>query len=113
MNDLNAVKNALRCFSHVFIQSADERNCEKCKYDPCNCGLEVPADALSLLDALKPVKPRFDGDIWRCGECGHVVECLGTRGDYILINERYSYCPNCGKPVRWMNENGEPTNDNR
>lgn len=84
--------------------------CEPCEYrgskGPGGCKDELMCDALTLLKAQEPVKPReriyhFFADRYcydvsprmvTCGACG---ECLPT-GDATT-----KYCPNCGRAVKW------------
>lgn len=74
----------------------------KTSYDPEQCirGYLL-FDALSLLKAQEPVEPDVDVDTWICGKCGHTLEHQELVGNNILFHEQYSYCPNCGKRVKW------------
>ena len=56
MRDLEMVLKALRCLSNPFDE---ERDCDNCSYDFCSCVLDVTADALELLNAQEPMKPRL------------------------------------------------------
>lgn len=56
-------------------------------------------DTIALLK--EQVKPIVDDDEYRCGECGHRVTEQKMYGDNVLFEERYSFCPACGKAVMW------------
>lgn len=51
-------------------------------------------DALALLkeqEAVEPIPPIDDSDLWRCGNCGHQM--------FRVV--RQLYCPKCGRAVKW------------
>ena len=54
MNDLEKVKKGLRCHSEPKF-GPEECFCETCPYDDATCGLDVPDDALKLLNAQDEV----------------------------------------------------------
>ena len=58
-------------------------------------------NALALLKEQEPVEPDVDVDTWICGKCGHTLEHQELVGNNILFHEQYSYCPNCGRKVKW------------
>ena len=42
-------------------------------------------------EAVKPIPPTDESDLWRCGNCNHqLFKCTHQR-----------YCENCGKEVKW------------
>ena len=51
-------------------------------------------DALELLkeqDAVEPIPPTDESDLWKCGNCNHqIFRCKHQR-----------YCEMCGKPILW------------
>ncbi len=53
MADREKVIRGLECHSEPHF-GIDECFCETCPYDELTCGLDVPADALSLLKAQEP-----------------------------------------------------------
>lgn len=59
------------------------------------------ADAISMLKEQEPIEPKVDVDEWRCGNCGHELEHQELLGENVLFHEQYSYCPQCGKAVKW------------
>ena len=65
----------------------------------CETGLK--RDALELLKEQEPIEPKVDVDQWRCGNCGHELEHQELLGENVLFHEQYSYCPQCGKAVKW------------
>lgn len=62
-------------------------------------------EALDMaMDALKeqePVEPSVDVDTYVCPNCGHRLEHQGMLGDNVIFDERYNFCPACGKSVKW------------
>lgn len=53
------------------------------------------------LKAQEPAEPVLDVDTWKCGNCGHTLEHQQLLGDNVLFHEKYNYCPECGKAVKW------------
>ena len=76
-----------RCICHV------PDACKDCsKYGGNNairCMEELLADALSLLKAQEPIKPKRDSTGIICGECGK------------WIYKSDKFCSNCGRAVKW------------
>lgn len=56
---------------------------------------------LELLKEQEPVKPSVDVDTYVCPNCGHRLEHQGMLGDNVIFEERYNFCPACGKAVKW------------
>ena len=63
---------------------------------------EIVGAAIELLEE-KPIKPIFDElDVsGACGNCGHELTYQKMIGDNVLFEERYDYCPACGRRVLW------------
>lgn len=59
-------------------------------------------DALELLKEQEPVEPSVDVDTYVCPNCGHRLEHQGMLGDNVIFDERYNFCPACGKAVKWQ-----------
>jgi predicted RNA-binding Zn-ribbon protein involved in translation (DUF1610 family) len=57
--------------------------------------------AIHLLKDQEPVKPSVDVDTYVCPNCGHRLEVQGKLGDNVIFDERYNFCPACGKAVKW------------
>jgi len=59
---------------------------------------QIISDALSLLkkqEAVEPVPPTNESDLWKCGNCNHqLFRCTHQK-----------YCEKCGKRVKWENDN--------
>lgn len=83
--------------------------CRDCPWEECEeqhvavdgIPLGLMRDTLKLLEEQEPVEPGVDVDTWICGNCGHRLEHQEMVGDNILFHEQYSYCPNCGRAVKW------------
>lgn len=58
-------------------------------------------DALELLKEQEPVKPVEAWNTYLCGNCNRNVYHEGRQGCLVLYEERYTYCPNCGRKVKW------------
>ena len=58
-------------------------------------------DAIALLKEQEPVEPSIDVDTYVCPNCGHRLEHQGMLGDNMIFDERYNFCPACGKAVKW------------
>ena len=58
--------------------------------------------AIALLKAQEPIVPKHTtDDDWMCGNCANgLVGYTKLDADGIMIY-RLSYCPNCGKAVKW------------
>ena len=66
-----------------------------------NCMLELLNDALSLLKAQEPIKPKVNIDTWVCGNCGTRIERQSLIGPNAVLAETFNFCPECGKAVKW------------
>ena len=55
----------------------------------------------NVLKSQEPMEPKVDVDEWRCGNCGHKLEHQELLGENVLFHEQYSYCPQCGRRVKW------------
>lgn len=58
-------------------------------------------DALELLKEQEPVKPVKTWNTYLCGNCNRSVYHEERQGCLVLYEERYTYCPNCGRKVKW------------
>ena len=84
---------------------------EKCSDDSCpynrfghedgGCVDHLIDDALELLKEQEPVEPSIDVDTYVCPNCGHRLEHQGMLGDNVIFDERYNFCPACGKKMKW------------
>ena len=68
---------------------------EDCPYKGmCLCAMALRLDVLSLLkeqDAVEPIPPTDESDLWKCGNCNHqLFRCTHQR-----------YCEMCGRAVKW------------
>lgn len=95
-------EKALQALEHCDLCS-DMPNCPGCAYlrEP-DCMEHLKRDIIALLKAQEPAEPTEpDEDNMRyCGACGSPVgyEVLEAPGiEYV----QYSYCPNCGRAVKW------------
>ena len=100
MADVENVIYAIeRCTCHV------PDACRDCPYDaghPYNECIEMLLkDAMELLKEQEAVKPSVDVDTYVCPNCGHRLEVQGKLGDNVIFDERYNFCPACGKAVKW------------
>lgn len=74
----------------------DKTRCGECPYEGA-CLNRLKSDALALLKAQEPVKPKREDDRpispLRCGNCGA----------YIVVGNGFKakYCYECGKAVKW------------
>lgn len=61
--------------------------------------------AIAMLKEQEPVKPCVATDTWICPKCGHTLESQYLIDDkenpQVLVHERYNFCPNCGRMVKW------------
>lgn len=86
------------------LESHVNESCAKCKYresDAQFCLKELLKDAIELLKEQEAVKPSVDVDTYVCPNCGHRLEVQGKLGDNVIFDERYNFCPACGKAVKW------------
>ncbi len=59
-----------------------------------NSYINILNDAIALLkeqEAVVPIPPADESDLWKCGNCNHRLFCC--------THQRY--CEMCGKPVKW------------
>lgn len=50
-----------------------------------------PAELLKEQEAVEPIPPKDESDLWRCGNCNHqLFRCTHQR-----------YCEMCGRSVKW------------
>lgn len=78
--------------------------CDGCPYNEgenSSCLKNIAKDALELLKEQEPVEPSVDVDTYVCPNCGHRLEHQGKLGDNVIFDERYNFCPECGKAVKW------------
>ena len=69
--------------------------CDDCTYENNGwCTTRLLADILPLLkeqEAVEPIPPTDESDLWKCGNCNHqLFRCTHQR-----------YCDMCGKKVKW------------
>lgn len=69
-------------------------SCENCPYthvgDGFECREKLRDDIIALLKAQEPIEPLFIAGQYECGECR-----------YELRADADSYCPCCGRQVKW------------
>lgn len=53
-----------------------------------------------LLDR-RSVRPLDTAKGFECCRCGQALSVRRTFGDGIVYEERFMYCPSCGRSVRW------------
>jgi len=94
--------------------------CLSCPYndgidDNGNCELKFIDDALTLLKAQEPVKPKkinrymdFDEDkgwylpdVYDCGWCGEELPWMLDTAKRQTKHYKPNYCPDCGRKVDW------------
>ena len=96
MLDVEKVIKGLECC--IKHDPDDKMRCGECPYEGA-CLNRLKVDALALLKAQEPVKPKMmefvdEGLTWEkyeiptCGVCGAML------GDAL-------FCPMCGRPVKW------------
>ena len=52
---------------------------------------EMVEELLKKQEAVKPIPPTDDSDLWKCGNCNHqLFKCTHQR-----------YCEMCGRKVKW------------
>lgn len=51
-----------------------------------------------LVDKATPQKPSIEDDTWYCPDC---------EAEYELDYHEYEYCPKCGQPLDWSEEEDE------
>jgi len=76
------------------IKSEDCRGCIYWEEIGLHEGCPLNSDVLALLkeqEAVKPIPPTDESEMWRCGNCHHqIFRCTHQR-----------FCERCGKPVLW------------
>ena len=86
MTDRKKVIRGLETCSH-----ADEVGCDQCPYyGTPDCQSVMQTEAYALLREQEPVEPYRSDGLWCCGECHKN-----------LWYYRASYCPTCGRAVKW------------
>ena len=87
------------------LEACIKRDCREnaCTYGNMSHGClnALYTDALELLKEREPVKPTLAVDTWICSQCGHTLESQELIVKENLVHETYSFCPNCGKAVKW------------
>ena len=58
-------------------------------------------ELVHLLERMEPVKPDLNLDTWVCSVCGHRLEQQKKIGVNVILDERYNFCPRCGRAVDW------------
>ena len=63
---------------------------------------QLVLDALALLKAQEPIapEPTTDND-WVCGNCAESLVGYSELDAGGFVTYRFSYCPNCGRAVKW------------
>ena len=75
---------------------------DDCIYDAKGmCIQHWGKDALTLLKAQEPIKPKVNIDTWVCGNCGTRIERQSLIGPNAVLAETFKFCPECGKAVKW------------
>ena len=93
MDIKNIVKAVNICLGHGACN-----DCPYCLsgkgYTTMNCRDYMLCDVLALLkeqEAVAPIPPTDESDLWKCGNCNHqLFRCTHQR-----------YCEMCGKSVKW------------
>ena len=87
MPDREKVISALEC-----ISNGAKQPCHDCEYSKREewCIAECAKDALALLKAQEPLEPAIVNGEPECAECL-----------YELRSDADSYCPCCGRKVKW------------
>ena len=97
MTDREKVIKGLECCVRYTFEA-----CEECKYhNECKKGdyyLPLLRDALALLKAQEPVKPKFID-----GKRNHFILCRNCNTDLI---RGMKFCSYCGKAVKWDDKPG-------
>jgi len=98
MSDMEKVIKGLE----VCLKNIDQQDCPNdcpylsdcSKYENRVVFQPLMRDALALLkeqEAVEPIPPTDESDLWKCGNCNHqVFRCTHQK-----------YCEMCGKPVKW------------
>ena len=72
---------------------------KECPYDENGCRMALMRDALALLKEQEAVEPYQHDAVWLCGNCEK--EVVGWDDDIDGKENRYPYCRQCGKSVKW------------
>jgi len=94
---LNALEN---CTAKPKCRDCWWKECEH-EHETVEIPLTLAKDALSLLKAQEPIKPKVDIDTWVCGNCGTRVEHQSMIGTNAVLAETFKFCPECGQAVKW------------
>ncbi len=107
------VIKGMECCLHMLTDSG-ESHCEECPYNdlimnhscknPVYCIKDYVRDALKLLKKQRPVKQSVNIDTWVCPDCGRKLEMQEMLGANVLFEDRYNFCPTCGRAVEWNAE---------
>lgn len=89
MIDREKVINGLECC--VLRNPDDKSRCNECPYEGA-CLNQLKHDALALLKAQEPMKPKWQKGYAYCGQCGYKLHWI------VDLN---NFCPNCGQAVKW------------
>lgn len=99
MMDRDKVIKALECCTKkICIYKDTEKECpywELCgEYEDAfeDCTTALAKDAIALLKAQEPVKPKWQKGYAYCGKCGYKLH---------WIVDQNNFCPNCGQEVKW------------
>lgn len=80
-----AIRN---CIDKPKCKDCPWTECEKPDCERVNLPLGLVRDALELLEAQKPIKPRIINERYECGFC------------FQRITDWENFCPICGKAVK-------------
>lgn len=91
--DREKVIKGLECCTFIF----GKRKCDECPYQkglPDNGCYQLQDDFHALLkeqEAVKPIPPTDESDLWRCGYCQHqIIRCAHQQ-----------FCEECGRKIKW------------
>ena len=101
MADLEKVIKGLECC----YQENRGPQCDHCPYkDECEADAEhLMRDALSLLKAQEPVKPKEHEIVVGTYGAEFIESLCGNCGCMLVNNPKWraKFCPECGKKVKW------------
>ena len=92
MTDKDKVIKSIECC----LRPDNTNLCGECSYKDIsyNCKHALIKDVYKLLkeqEAVEPIPPTDESDLWRCGNCNHqLFRCTHQR-----------YCEMCGRAVKW------------
>jgi len=104
MLDREKVIKGLECYIGGF---SGEENCEQCQYRPHIDGCKAGAimDALALLKAQEPVKPKKKSFLVSGPDdytsTPAMTVCGACDAWLLTVAPRAKYCPQCGRAVKW------------